>query len=253
MTKVKEKINTIPVKISQLLHGTWAIQAMRSGLELNIFDQLEQTEQGAAAIASALKADKRATEMLLDALTAIGLLQKTANKYSLTKESGTYLVSTSPLFLGGYMQMNEEKENVWHKLGEVVRTGKPLDQVNEDKRAQEFFPALAEMIFPINFAIAERVAEAIKVSELKPSTKILDVAAGAGTWSIPMALANPSVHVDALDFPVTLEVTKKFATKYGVACRYGYISGNWRDVQWHKNAYDVVVLGHILHSEGKRA
>lgn len=208
MTTVKEKTNIIPLKISQLIHGTWAIQALRSALELNIFDHLEQGKQGASAIASALKADKRATEMFLDALVALGLLQKATNDYSLTEEAHTYLLSTSPLFIGNYVKMNQEREQVWHHLGEVVRSGKPVDQVNEDKRAQEFFPALAEMIFPMNFAIAERVAEELKVSQLKPSAKVLDVAAGAGTWSIPMALANSSLHVDALDFPATLDVTK---------------------------------------------
>jgi hypothetical protein len=76
VTKVKEKTNTIPVKISQLIHGTWAIQALRSGLELKIFDQLEHDEQAASTIASALKADKRATEMFLDALVAIGKSHK---------------------------------------------------------------------------------------------------------------------------------------------------------------------------------
>jgi 2-polyprenyl-3-methyl-5-hydroxy-6-metoxy-1,4-benzoquinol methylase len=252
MTKVKEKINTIPIKISQLLNGTWAIQALRSSLELKIFDQLEQAEQAASAIASALKADKRATEILLDALVAIGLLQKNSNKYSLTEESRTYLLSTSPLYIGSYVILNQDRESAWRQLSDVVRTGTPLDHVNEDKRAQEFFPALAEMIFPINFATAQRVAEELQIAQLPDTAKILDVAAGAATWSIPMALANSSVHVDALDFSTTLEVTKKFATKYGVADRYSYITGNWRDVKWNNAAYDVVILGHILHSEGEK-
>ena len=32
--------------------------------------------------------------------------------------------------------------------------------------------------------------------------------------------------------------------------RSGYVSGNWRNVSWQKDAYEVVILGHILHSEG---
>lgn len=34
--------------------------------------------------------------------------------------------------------------------------------------------------------------------------------------------------------------------------RYSYITGNWRDVKWNTNVYDVIVLGHILHSEGEK-
>src|ERR1700723_1563056 len=99
MTKIKEKTNTIPLKISQLGHATWAIQVLRSGLELKIFDQLEQREQEASEIAAGLKANERAIKMFLDALVALGLLEKTTNKYSLTDESRTYLLSASPLYV----------------------------------------------------------------------------------------------------------------------------------------------------------
>jgi len=34
--------------------------------------------------------------------------------------------------------------------------------------------------------------------------------------------------------------------------QYSYINGNWRDVKWNTETYDVVVLGHILHSEGEK-
>jgi ubiquinone/menaquinone biosynthesis C-methylase UbiE len=122
--------------------------------------------------------------------------------------------------------------------------------VNIEEKAQEFFPALAESIFPLSFAQAQKITEDLKISQLPQGAKVLDVAAGAGTWTIPMALENSGLHVDALDFPAILEVTKRFAQQYGVADRYGYISGNWRNVPWQKEAYDIAVLGHILHSEG---
>jgi ubiquinone/menaquinone biosynthesis C-methylase UbiE len=252
MTTVKEKINTIPVKISQLIHGTWAVQALRAAIELKVFDYLDKEPKDIPSLASGMKVNQRALTMFFDALVAIGLLKKHHNLYSLTDESRTYLVSSAELYIGRYIKMAYEREDAWLKLGDVVKSGNAIDHVNEDKRAQEFFPALAEMIFPMNFAIAQRVNDELKVSRLGPSAKVLDVAAGAATWSIPMALANKSVNVDALDFPSTLEVTKKYATKYGVESQYNYIGGNWREVAWQKNAYDLVILGHILHSEGEK-
>ena len=251
MTIVKEKINILPVKIVQLLQGHQAIQALRSGIELNIFDQLAGGAQDAQTIASAVKVNERALVMLLDALVSLGLLNKQGKNYNLTEDSRIYLVSSSSLYMCKYMQMYEERQNVWKNLSSIVRTGKPADEVNKDERAEEFFPNLAEIIFPMSFALAQHLAEELKIAKLPAQTKILDVATGAGTWSIPMAQANPNLHVDALDFPSTLEVTKKFATKYGVVGQYSYITGNWHDVKWHKNTYDVILLGHILHSEGE--
>ena len=251
MTIVKEKINILPVKIIQLLQGHQAIQVLKTAVELNIFDQLASGAQDAQSISSAVKADERSLVMLLDALVSIGVINKQNSSYSLTEDSRIYLVSSSSLYMCRYMQLYEDRQNVWRQLSSIVRTGKPADEVNKAERAEEFFPALAETIFPMNFALAHRVADELKISQLPAKSRILDVAAGAGTWSIPMALANKNLLIDALDFPSTLEVTKKFATNYGVVDQYSYISGNWRDVKWHKNTYDAVLLGHILHSEGE--
>ena len=66
-----------------------------------------------------------------------------------------------------------------------------------------------------------------------------------------MARANKGVKVDVLDFPKVLEMTKTFTTKFEVADQYKNIEGNWSDVKFERAAYDIIILGHILHSEGR--
>lgn len=251
MTTVKDKIAVPPAKISQILGANWALQVLRTGVELDVFGHLANGPEDAGTVAVSVRGDRRAVEMLLDALTGIGLLIKKDDQYSLTEDAKVYLVPSSELFMGRYIKQNEEIDAMWRSLGETVKSGKPAKEVNQDAKAQEFFPALTEAIFPLNFSNAQRVSHELKISQLPAGAKILDVAAGAATWSIPMAVDNQNVHVDVLDFPAILEVTKKFAEKYGVANRFGYISGNWRNVSWQRDIYDVIILGHILHSEGK--
>jgi len=251
MTTVKDKIAIPPMKISQILHGNWALQVLRTGVELDVFGHLTNGPADSGTVAAGIKADRRAAEMLLDALVGIGILVKKDDEYSLTEDAKVYLVPSSELFMGRYIKQNDEIDAMWRSLGETVRSGKPAKEVNQDAKAQEFFPALTEAIFPLNFATAQRVSQELKIAQLPAGSKVLDVAAGAATWSIPMALDNQQLHVDVLDFPPILEVSKKFAEKYAVAERFGYISGNWRNVPWQRDIYDVIVLGHILHSEGK--
>lgn len=250
MTAATAKIASLPLKIWQVMHGSWAEQALRSGVELNLFGALEDGPVPADAVANQLDIDRRATEMLLDALTGLGFITKSQNKYALTEDSRTYLVPSSPLYMGKFLVGNIHVNSSWAKLTDTVRSGKPAVEVNTDKKAEEFFPQLAEGIFPLSYAMAQLVAQELKVSQLPAGAKVLDVAAGAGTWSIPMAEDNKNLHVDALDFPAIIEVTKKTTAKLGVGDRYGYIVGNWRNVSWQKENYDVVILGHILHSEG---
>ena len=250
MTMVQEKVSVPPVRVSQIMHGTWALQALRSAVELNFFAQLERGPLDSPSIAAVCDTDRRATEMLLDAVAGLGLIVKEGNTYALTDEAKVYLAPSSALYMGNYLQQNDAIDSMWRGLSDTVKTGRPAKTVNTDEQAQQFFPRLAEAIFPLSFAVAQQVSEQLKVAQLEPGARVLDVAAGAGTWSIPMALDNASLHVDALDFPSILEVTKKFVAQYGLTERYGYISGNWRNVSWQKDSYNLVLLGHILHSEG---
>jgi ubiquinone/menaquinone biosynthesis C-methylase UbiE len=83
--------------------------------------------------------------------------------------------------------------------------------------------------------------------------KVLDVAAGSGVWSIPFAQAHRQTRVEALDFPAVLGVTRKVTENFGVAAQYEDIGGNWRQAKLAPDSYDVIILGHILHSEGAAA
>lgn len=124
-------------------------------------------------------------------------------------------------------------------------------EVNKDLQAEEIFPKLAEAIFPNSYATARQVATLLKTDKIKTEWLVLDLAAGSAVWSIPFAEASPKVKVDALDFDAVLKVTKHFTNKFAVQDRYAFITGNWRDVQLKENTYDIVILGHILHSEGR--
>jgi len=250
MTTVKEKVAIPPGKIVAIMHGQWALQALRAAVEVNVFGALEKGPEDAPSVAAVIDGDRRAVEVLLDALAGMELVTKENGKYELTEDARVYLLPSSDLYMGKYLKMNETIESSWRGLGNTVKTGRPAAVVNTDEKAQEFFPALTEAIFPLSFAVAQKVSDELKVSQLPSGAKVLDLAAGAATWSIPMAVDNPGIKVDALDFPPILQVTKRFTDKYGVAERYGYISGNWRNVAWQKDTYDIVILGHILHSEG---
>jgi ubiquinone/menaquinone biosynthesis C-methylase UbiE len=81
---------------------------------------------------------------------------------------------------------------------------------------------------------------------------ILDVAAGSAAWSIPFAQAIPDARVTVVDYPEVTPVTRQFAGRFGVADRFDYIEGNLREVDFGRGRYDLVILGHIIHSEGEK-
>lgn len=248
MVTLQMKANVPPQQIFQILHGRWAAQVLQTSVQLDVYSHLG-TASDASTVAAAIGADAHATEVLLNSLCSLGLLQKKNGKYELNELSQGYLVKSSPLYIGGFVTHDHVAE-YWKNLEDVIRTGKPAVTVNHQQHAEEFFPKLAAGIFPLSFSTAHDVVDELKLGELPDGSRALDIAAGSGVWSIPLAQQNKNVHVDALDFPSVLKVTKEFAEREGVAGQYSYIEGGWRDCKIESNKYDVIYLGHILHSEG---
>jgi 2-polyprenyl-3-methyl-5-hydroxy-6-metoxy-1,4-benzoquinol methylase len=251
MKALEQRMVVPPTRLSDLMWGPRSLHVVRSALDLDIFSKLADKPTDAVSLAKEHKLDARGLLCLLDALAALEIIDKNGDQYSLSELSREYLLPASKLYLGAYMQRNEMIERSWEQLTAVIRSGKPEMKVNSDKQAEEFFPKLAESIFPLSYAFAQQVAQELKFAQLPGAPRVLDVACGSAVWSIPFAEAHVQATVDGLDFPAIIKVAEKFTQRHEVADRYSYITGNWRDVQWKKNEYDLVILGHILHSEGQ--
>lgn len=81
---------------------------------------------------------------------------------------------------------------------------------------------------------------------------ILDVAGGSAAWSIAFAQQLPDAHVTVVDYPQVTPVARQFTERFGVADRYDYLEGNIREMDFSRGRYDLVILGHIIHSEGEK-
>jgi hypothetical protein len=66
-------------ELRKLWGGFWPARVLLTANNFGVFDYLK-SPKAAAEIAKILKTDGRATEILLDALTGLGLLKKSGNK-----------------------------------------------------------------------------------------------------------------------------------------------------------------------------
>jgi ubiquinone/menaquinone biosynthesis C-methylase UbiE len=133
----------------------------------------------------------------------------------------------------------------------VVRSGRPVEAVDKEERGREFFPRLVAAIFPMSFGAARATFTALPKNTNNRIKNILDVAAGSGAWSLAFAEALPDARVTVIDYPEVTLITRQFAERFGVGDKYKYIEGNLREVDFGRNLYDLVILGHIIHSEGE--
>lgn len=246
-----------PGQAMGLLSGSWAVQTIKTAIDLGVFEALCDGPRNAVSVAESLSIDVKGAGLILDALVGMQFLcradlsgtRSVEPIYELNMFSQTYFLKGSPLFLGMFIEHHSRLDEKWRHLSDVVRLGQPVAEVNKEEQAEEMFPHLAEALVGLNYCYAADACKEV-VGKLAGPLKVLDIAAGSGVWSIPFAQANRKTTITALDFPAVLEVTARVTERFGVGSQYTTIAGDWRKAELAADQYDVIILGHILHSEG---
>ncbi len=108
MTLVKQNRSYRPQTSMKLCTRCGPAQALKAATQNHIFEALDKEGKEAGEVARELKLDVRGTQLLLDAMVALGFLAKTGEpvyKYSIasteiSEQARTYLNAKSPLFMG---------------------------------------------------------------------------------------------------------------------------------------------------------
>ena len=230
------KATTALQDFNRLWTGFRASRVILTANNLGVFEVLQEPKTAAEA-ARQLKTDLRATEILFDAVTALGLLRKTGAGYRNTATAKTFLVSTSPQYQGDMLRHADGLWKNWSNLDEVVRTGRPSR--SGERQHDVFIRAMHNNALP-------RVREVLAALDLRRVRRALDLGGGPGTYSI--ALAKKGITVTLFDLPDTLATAQKIVRAAG-AGNVSFRSGNFHfdDIG---GPYDLVFLSQIVHSNG---
>lgn len=240
-----------PERIMQFAWGYAPALALEAAVRLGVFDTLDGKTKTAEQVASDIDCSVRGVSMLLNLLVGLGFAEKhSGDSYGLTPESETFLVSTKPGFHGGmFRHMSRQLMPNWLHLTEIVRTGKPAENVSHESEGAAFFEQFVEDIFPLSYAPAQTLAAHLELAQAGHEISVLDLAAGSGVWGIALAQASPRVKVRAVDWPGVLPVTRRVASRFGLADRFTFTPGDLLEADFG-SGHQVATLGHILHSEG---
>src|SRR5580693_8619221 len=100
-------------------------RAIQVALKLGMFEALAPEPLDEAALARAMKTAPRATALLANALTALGLLHKSEGRFALTDSARRYLLRDSSEYLGGMILFDAALWDEWGRLEDSIRTGLP--------------------------------------------------------------------------------------------------------------------------------
>ena len=247
MIEKNEELN--PGKIFETVFGFQQSRVLLSGIDLEVFTHIAKGHSTAEDIAKVANADRRGMEILLNSLTGMNFLVKYNGRYGLTPITEKFLVKDIPTYYGDFVKIEDLVWEDWRNLTNVVKTGKPFIKVDRDD-GKNYFEKLVTLLFSTSYPAAKAASEKLGVGNKWKNLNILDVAAGSGAWSIAFAERDPGTKVVAQDWPNVINVTQKFVDKFGLTDRYKYLPGDLRQVYFGHNFFDLVILGHICHSEG---
>ena len=237
-----------PERIFGLMNAFQNTEALKTGVELDIFTSIGEGANTAQLLAAKTGAAERGVRILCDYLTVMGLLTKENGRYGLTEESALYLDKRSPASLHavtGFLAASWHKKNV-EALTEAVRKGGTAGAQGDNSKPQdEVWVAFARSMAKLSIPAANFIADLLGCSEAKPCT-VLDIAAGHGNYGITIARKNPNATIVAVDWPSVLAVAQENAQAAGVSDRHSTRPGSAFDTDLG-TGYDVVLLTNIFH------
>jgi SAM-dependent methyltransferase len=205
----------------------------------------------AAEVADARGLDPRATGLLLNAMTALGLLHKTAGRYTLTPAARRHLLPGSAAYLGGMVAFESATWDLWGRLEEAVRTGEPVrppDMYQGNPHETRRF------ILAMDSLVRARGDAAWLAGNLDLSgvRRVLDVGSGPATYPVALCRAHPELRCTVFDLPGTLAVTRERVREEGLDERIALVAGDYH-ADPLPEGFDLVFLSNVIHGEDEAA
>jgi hypothetical protein len=236
--------------ILELGHAFWASKALLSAVELGVFSTLAKGPLDGDRLAGELGLHPRGARDFLDALVAMGMLDRRNDTYRNTPATDVFLDRAKPSYIGGVLEVaNTRLYPLWASLTEALRTGQPQ---NEIKDGGNLFDAIYQdpeglrkflhAMTGVSMGAANALAE--KFPWERYST-VIDIGAAEGCVPVQLALRHRHLTGGGFDLPPVEPIFCNYVESFGLGERLRFYPGDFF-VDRLPSA-DVLVFGHILH------
>ncbi len=239
-----------PERILQTGLAFWSSKTLLTAVEMELFTDLAKHPGDLASVQGRMGLHPRGARDFLDALVALGFLQRRDGIYSNTPETDTFLDKAKASYIGGILEMaNHRLFRYWGELTTAVRTGEPQNESKgghdpftalyaDPAKLREFLRAMSGVSRGANMGIARKVPWA-------SYRTCADIGTAQGDLVTQIALANPHLTGIGFDLPEVGPVFEEHITANGLADRVRFVGGSFFTDDLPKA--DVLLFGHILH------
>ena len=256
MTNQEKQID--PSRIMQVGMGFWASKVVLTAINMHLFTLLSSDKLSAQQIGTKLGLHKRSLYDFLDALVALGFLQRTGFKegaiYGNAEDADLFLDKNKPSYVGGILEMcNNRLFTFWNDLEEGLKTGEPqneskrggksvFEEIYSDKeKTCEFLSAMAGIQMGNFIAFSQSF-------DFSPYKTLCDIGGAGGNLSSQIVLNNDHMQCTTLDLAPASQVATENIRQMDLSDRVAVRTGDFFKDDFPKA--DVITMGNILHDWG---
>jgi predicted O-methyltransferase YrrM len=197
-------------------------------IKMKIFDYLTAAVPAQTVVVN-MKSHPRNTELFLNALAGMGLIQKVNGLFCNTEKSAEFLVSGSPTYLGAFfLHVTEWSQDLGNNLESLVKNGPP-EQNPADMAAGEIWANSARLSAAYQYSgEAQRITRIVSSLPEFPKMKtMLDLGGGSGLFTIAITGAHPEMQGIIFEQPAVAAVAREFIQKFEMERRVSTREGNY--------------------------
>ena len=219
-------------RVHRTLMGYLGTKALLSALELGLFDAIEQGPATAEEIAQRIGLPERSTRQLLLGVEGEGFVRSEQGRYHNDSAASTFLVSSSPDYIG-QLAMHQDAHFVkFAKLTQVLRENRPAELSDDYYIAKPFGRSgpgggnWAEGLANVTVSTYRLMGDHATATPLEGHRHMVELGCGSCVYSIGYAKANPHLRVTAIDNPAIAAVGRGYVERAGLSDRFDVRPGN---------------------------
>jgi predicted O-methyltransferase YrrM len=240
-TRIIQMRNWNSDSILNLSRAFMESRLLLSGAEIDVFTHLSSPKT-LDEITSLLESDRRATEILLDALTAMKLLEKEDERYHCPEPAASLLSSESEHSVRPMILHSASVWQRWSLLSDVVRTGNTAAPPAGLFEKEE----LTAFIFAMHVVGRHMADEIAVIAKAQASRALLDVGGATGTYAEAFLNQYPEMRATLFDRPAVIEMAETRLASSPVRKRITLSSGDFYTDPLPAG-HDLVLLSAIIH------
>jgi len=233
-----------------LLEVARAFQTSRiilTAAELDIFTRLGREAKSPRQVCQELGLDERAATIFMDALAALGLLEKEGCLYKTPSSLYPHLSSESETSI---LPLLLHMGNLWKRWGSLSRVlvdGTPVEASSWEERPDEERRAFIGAMHVLARTLAPEIVSSVNLEGVR---RVLDVGGASGTYTVAFLKAKEDLRATIFDLPKVIPMARERLEREGLLHKVELVSGDFEKDPLPPG-HDLVFLSAIVHQNSR--